>query len=71
MLFEYRKHVYADGRYNDTLVHLPEIHFTASGFFLKIFDCLCIFVFIYFWSYFFFFFFFCESTYYEKQEKKH
>ena len=51
-----------------TLVCLPEIHFTASGFFLQIFFCLCIFVFVSFWSC--FSFFFCESTYYEKQEKK-
>ena len=32
---------------------LPEIHFTASGFFLKTFDCLCVFVFVSFWSFFF------------------
>ena len=32
MLSEYRKLVYADDRYNDTIVRLPEIHFTASGF---------------------------------------
>ena len=52
-------------------LHLPEIHFfTASGFFLKIFDCLCVFVFVFvlFFFFFSFFFFFCESTY-EKQEK--
>ena len=51
-----------------TLVRLTEIHFTASGFFLKIFNCLCIFVFVSFWSC--FSFFFCKSTYYEKQGKK-
>ena len=56
---------------------LPEIHFTASGFFLKIFwlfvrFCLCFFLvlFFIFFFFFFFFFFFCNSTYYEKQEKK-
>ena len=47
MLFENRKLVYAGNRYND--IHyrsLPEIHFTASGFFLKTFDHLCVFVFV-------------------------
>ena len=41
MLSENRKLVYAGNRHND--IHyrsLPEIHFTASGFFLKIFDRL-------------------------------
>ena len=40
----FRKLVYAGNRHND--IHyrsLPEIHFTASGFFLKTFDCLCVF----------------------------
>ena len=48
----FRKLVYAGNRYND--IHyrsLPEIHFTASGFSLKTFDCLCVFVFV---SFFFF-----------------
>ena len=52
-----------------TFVRLPEIHFTASGFFLKIFTvcafCLCFFLV-------FLFVFFFESTCYhdyEKQEK--
>ena len=61
--------MYASNRHKD--IHyrsLPEIHFTASGFFLKTFDCLCVFVFVSFWS--FFFFFFCESTHYEKQKKQ-
>ena len=52
-------------RHND--IHyrsLPEIDFTASGFFLKNFDRLCVFVFVSFWS-----FLFCESTHYEKQKK--
>ena len=41
-----------------TIVHYREVHFTASGFFLKIFYRLCVFVFVSFWSFFFFFFFF-------------
>ena len=49
-----------------TFVRLPEIHFTASGLFLKIFDYLCIFVCFFLVL----FYFFCESTCYEKQEKK-
>ena len=52
MLSENRKLVYAGNRYND--IHyrsLPEIHFTASGFFLKTFDRLCVFVFVSFWSF--------------------
>ena len=55
-----------------TIVRIPEIHFIASGFFLKFFDRLCVFVFVTFWSFFFFFFFFflllfmCEFTHYEK-----
>ena len=48
-----------------TFVLLQETHFTASEFFLKIFDCVCVFVFVSFWSC--FSFCFCESTYYEKQ----
>ena len=43
----FRKLVYAGNRHND--IHyrsLPEIHFTASGFFLKTFDRLCVFVFV-------------------------
>ena len=66
----FRKLVYAGNRHND--IHyrsLPEIHFTASRFFLKTFDRLCIFVFVSFWS-FFFFFFFCGFKHYEKQKKK-
>ena len=61
----FRKLVYAGNRHNG--IHyrsLPVIHFTASGFFLKTFDCLCVIVFVSFWS------FFCESTHYEKQKKK-
>ena len=57
MLSENRKLVNAGNRYND--IHyrsLPEIHFTALGFFFVRF-CLC----------FFLVFFFCESTHYEKQ----
>ena len=53
MLSENRKQVYADNRYNN--IHyrsLPEIHFTASGFSLKTFDRLCVFVFVSFWSFF-------------------
>ena len=56
----FRKLVYAGNVYND--IHyrlLPEIHFTASGFFLKTFDRLC----------FFFGLSFCESTHYEMQKK--
>ena len=43
----FRKLVCAGNRHND--IHyrsLPEIHFTASGFFLKTFDRLCVFVFV-------------------------
>ena len=47
-----------------TIRSLPEIHFTVSGFFLKTFDRLFVFVFVSFCS------FFCESTHYEKQKKK-
>ena len=55
----FRKLVYASKRHNEIHYHsLPEMHFTASGFFLKTFDCLCIFAFVSFWSFFFFFFFF-------------
>ena len=62
----FRKLVYAGNRHNDIhYLSLPEIQFTASGFFLKTFDCLCVIVFVSFWS-----FFFCESTHYEKQKKK-
>ena len=50
-----------------TIVRFPEIHFTASGFFLKIFDHLCVFVFVSFWS--FFFFFERESLHIMKAEK--
>ena len=49
----FRKLVYAGNRHND--IHyrsLPEIHFTASGFFLKTFDRLCVFVFVSFRSFF-------------------
>ena len=52
MISENRKLVSAGNRYND--IHyrsLPEIHFTASGFFLKTFDRLCVFVFVSFWSF--------------------
>ena len=50
--------VYADNRHNDIHYHLlPEIHFTASGFFLKTFDRLCIFVFVSFRSSYFLFFY--------------
>ena len=64
----FRKLVYAGNRHND--IHyrsLLEIHFTPSGFFLKTFDRLCVFVFV---SFFLFFFFFFESTHYEKRKKK-
>ena len=37
-----------------TIRSLPEIHFTVSGFFLKTFDRLFVFVFVSFWSFFFF-----------------
>ena len=53
MLSENRKLVYASNMYND--IHcrsLPKIHFTALGFFLKIFVCLCVFIFVSFWSFF-------------------
>ena len=63
----FRKLLYVGNRHND--IHyrsLPEIHFTASGFFLKTFDRLCVFVFVSF----FFFLVFCESTHYEKKKKK-
>ena len=56
MLSENRKLVYAGNRHNG--IHyrsLPEIHFTASGFFLKTFDRLCVFVFVSFLVFFFFF----------------
>ena len=62
MLSEKRKLVYAGNRHNDINYRsLPEIHFTASGFFLKTFERLCVFVLVSF---------FCESTHYEKQRKK-
>ena len=44
-----------------TFVRLPEIHVTAYGFFLKIFDCAFLSLFLFglvFISFFFFFFFF-------------
>ena len=47
MMSENRKLVYAGNRHND--IHyrsVPEIHFTASGFFLKTFDRLCVSVFV-------------------------
>ena len=47
-----------------TIVRLPEIHYTASGFFLKIFDRLCVFVLVSFWS------FFCESHIMKSRKKK-
>ena len=57
MLSEYRKLVYADDRYNNTLiVRLPEIQFTASGFCLKIFDRVCVFLSLFLYVFFFFFF---------------
>ena len=40
-----------------TIVRLPEIYFTASGFVLKIFEQVCAFLFVFF--FFFFFVFFC------------
>ena len=55
------------------MVCLPEMHFTASGFFLKIFGpfAVCVFRLCFFLVlFFFFFFFFCESTHYEKQKKQ-
>ena len=69
MLSENRKLVYAGNRHNDIQFRLlPEIHFrpTASGFFLKTFDRLCVFVFV---SFFFFFFFFA-SLHIMKSRKK-
>ena len=53
--------VYAGSLY---IVRLPEIHFTASGFFLKIFDRLCVFVFVSFWSFF-------ASLHLTKSKNKH
>ena len=45
MLSENRKLAYAGNRYNDINYRsLPEIYFTASGFFLKTFDRLCAFL---------------------------
>ena len=39
----FRKLVYAGNRHNERHYHsLPEIHFTATGFFLKTFDRLCV-----------------------------
>ena len=55
MLSEYRKLVYADDRYNDTLVRLPEILFYCFRNFPKdFFYCSEFFVFVSFWSCFFF-----------------
>ena len=73
---ENRKLVYTGNRHND--IHhrlLPEIHFTASGFFQNTFDRLYVFFFFFLSLFllgplFFLFFFFCESTHYEKQKKK-
>ena len=46
MLSENRKLVYAGNGYNDINYRsLSEFHFTALGFFLKILDCLCEFIF--------------------------
>ena len=53
----FRKLVYAGNRHND--IHyclLPEIHFTASGFFLKTWDHLCAFLSLFLFGPFFFFF---------------
>ena len=47
MLSENRKLAYAGNRHND--IHyrsLPEIHFTALGFFLKTFGRLSVFIFV-------------------------
>ena len=49
VLSEYRELVYARDRYNDNTISfacLKFIHFTASGFFLKIFDQVCAFLFL-------------------------
>ena len=49
----FRKLVYAGNKHND--IHyrsLPETHFTGSGFFLRTFDRLCVFVFVSLWSFF-------------------
>ena len=53
-----------------TIVCLPEIYYTASGFFLKIFNHLCLFVFVTFWSCFFFLFLFLQTYTLWKTEKK-
>ena len=58
------------GKRQYTFVRLPEIHFTASGFLLKIFDCLSVFVFVSFCSCFSFFFFFFASLHILKSRKK-
>ena len=55
MLSGNRKLVYAGNRYND--IHyrlLPEINCTASGFFQKTFDCLCVLSLFLFGLFFFF-----------------
>ena len=67
----FRKLVYAGNRHND--IHyrsLLEIHFTPSGFFLKTFDRLCVFVFVSFFFCFFFFFFFFLSLHIMKSGKR-
>ena len=65
MLSEYRKLVYADDRYNGTIVRLSEIHFTASGFSQRFLTVCAFFVFVSFWSC-----FLSESAHYEKQKKQ-
>ena len=56
MLSEYRKLVYADGRYNDNTLSCAYVKsiLLLEDFFLKIFDCLCVFIFVSFWSCLFF-----------------
>ena len=71
MLSENRKLVYAGNRHNHIHYRLPpEIHFTTSGFFLKIFDLLSVFVFVSFCSFFFFFFFFLRIYIMKSRKKK-
>ena len=68
MLSEYRKLVYADGRYNDNTLscaYLKSILLLQDFFvrFLTVCAFLSLFILV-------LFFFFCGSTHYEKQEKK-
>ena len=68
MLSEYRKLVYADGRYNDNTLSCAYLKFILllQDFFLS-FLTVCAFLSLFLFG---LVFLFCESTHYEKQGKK-